>query len=90
MMGIVVPETCWAYEKYNKIISGIWLVFILQLSQQWRTVKQTSDAYINYVWPLSGEWCSVNIWVFVMREVYILSSATVGNNVWGGTLSLTL
>jgi len=22
MMGIVVPETCWAYKKYNKI-SGI-------------------------------------------------------------------
>ena len=30
MMGIVVPETCWAYKKYNKIISGIYLVFILQ------------------------------------------------------------
>jgi len=23
MMGIVVPETCWAYKKYNNIISGI-------------------------------------------------------------------
>ena len=23
MMGIVVPETCWDYKKYNKIISGI-------------------------------------------------------------------
>jgi len=23
MMGIVVPETCWAYKKYNKISSGI-------------------------------------------------------------------
>ena len=23
MMGIVVPETCWAYKKYNKILSGI-------------------------------------------------------------------
>ena len=30
MMGIVVPETCWAYKKYNKIISGVYLVFILQ------------------------------------------------------------
>ena len=28
MMGIVVPETCWAYKKYNKIISGIYFVFI--------------------------------------------------------------
>jgi len=25
-MGIVMPETCWAYKKYNKIISGILLV----------------------------------------------------------------
>jgi len=32
MMGIVVQETCWAYKKYNKIISVILLVFILQLS----------------------------------------------------------
>jgi len=23
MMGIVMPEKCWAYKKYNKIISGI-------------------------------------------------------------------
>ena len=33
MMGIVVPETCWAYKKYDKIISDILLVFILQLRQ---------------------------------------------------------
>jgi len=30
MMGIVVPETYWAYKKYNKIISSIQLVLILQ------------------------------------------------------------
>jgi len=23
MMGIVVPETCWAYKKYNKVTRGI-------------------------------------------------------------------
>ena len=23
MMGVVVPETCSAYKKYNKIVSGI-------------------------------------------------------------------
>ena len=23
VMGIAVPETCWAYKKYNKIISSI-------------------------------------------------------------------
>jgi len=27
MMGIVMPETCWAYKKYNKIISDIYLDF---------------------------------------------------------------
>ena len=30
MIGIVVPETYWAYKKYNEIITGIFLVFILQ------------------------------------------------------------
>ena len=33
MMGIVMPETCSAYKKYNKIVSGIQLVSILQQSQ---------------------------------------------------------
>jgi len=27
MMGIVMFETCWAYKKYNKISSGIYLFF---------------------------------------------------------------
>ena len=31
MIGIVMPETCWAYKKYNKIISCIQLVLILLL-----------------------------------------------------------
>jgi len=35
MMGIVVPETCWAYKKCNKVISGIELVFILQLTMDY-------------------------------------------------------
>ena len=30
MIVIVMPETCWAYKKYNKIISDIHLAFILQ------------------------------------------------------------
>jgi len=33
MMGIAVPKTCRAYKKYNKIISGISVAFILQLQQ---------------------------------------------------------
>ena len=28
MMGIIVPKTCWAYKKCNKITSGIFLVFL--------------------------------------------------------------
>jgi len=41
MMGIVMPETCRAYKKYNKITSGIYLVFILQLPSTylWLHVK---------------------------------------------------
>ena len=29
MMGIEVPETCWAYYKGNKPFGGIYLVFLL-------------------------------------------------------------
>ena len=46
MMGIVVPETCWAYKKYNKIISGIWLVSILQLVNI-MSVYKTSQSFMN-------------------------------------------
>jgi hypothetical protein len=28
MMGIVVPETCWAYHKCNKTLSSIYLVLL--------------------------------------------------------------
>jgi len=37
MMGITVPETSWAYHKYNKTISSIYLIIILQL-------------YISLIW----------------------------------------
>jgi len=42
MMGIVVPETYWAYRKYNKTINSIELVLIPQLSQRC-TVQHTSN-----------------------------------------------
>ena len=42
MKGIAVPETCWAYRKYNKTINSIELVLILQLSQGC-TVQYTSN-----------------------------------------------
>ena len=57
MTGIVVPETCWASKKYNKIISGIKLVFILQLSQ-WCTVQQTSNSC----------WSTLCIWTWGTRK----------------------
>ena len=44
MMGIIVPETCWAYHKYNKTISGIELGLILQLSQ--RCKSSTHQIYL--------------------------------------------
>jgi len=27
MMGIVMPETCWAYKKYNIIMTSSWFLF---------------------------------------------------------------
>ena len=48
MMGIVVSETCWAYKKHNKVISGIHLVLTLQLSQ-WCTVQYTSDSFASVI-----------------------------------------
>jgi len=50
MMGIGVPETCWAYKKYNKIISSIYLVFVIQLSQ-WCKVQHTYNIF--GVWQLA-------------------------------------
>ena len=52
MMGITVPETCWAYHKYNKTISGIYLVLILPLSQRC-TVQHT----------LNFQFCVIR-WIF--------------------------
>ena len=50
MMGIAVSETCWTYKKYNKIISDIYLVLILQLSQKftWR-FKPSELLYMDQV-----------------------------------------
>ena len=54
MTGIVVPETCWAYKKYNTVISNIYLVLILQLLQ-WCTVQQTSKFWRILMSPSSGQ-----------------------------------
>jgi len=49
MMGIVVPETCWTYKKYNKILSGIHLVLILQL--RWIFRKWDVGVWTNVTAP---------------------------------------
>ena len=48
MMGIVVSETCSAYKKYNKIISGIQLVLFLSYHNDVRSNKHqaTFSIYI--------------------------------------------
>ena len=33
-MGIMVPKTCWVWHKHNKVISGIYLDYILQLFKE--------------------------------------------------------
>jgi len=44
MMDIVMPETCWAYKKYNKISSCIQLVFLfflLDVQDWWFFTKRS-------------------------------------------------
>jgi len=48
MMGIVMPETCWAYKKYNKIISGIYSRELLMMGivvpeTYWACKKYNND-----------------------------------------------
>jgi hypothetical protein len=40
-MGIVMPETCWAYHKCNKTLSSIYLVLLLHFLQR------CTDRYIS-------------------------------------------
>jgi len=63
MMGITVPETSWAYHKYNKTISSIYLVIILQLSQRC-TVQYTSKERI----VIQREWASKQLAVKTIRD----------------------
>jgi len=70
MMGIVMSEKYWAYKKYNKIISGIYLVFFLQLSQ-WCTVTQISDCQsslvqVHFIEVYRNFWVRCNISVTVL------------------------
>jgi hypothetical protein len=49
MMGIEVPETCWAYYKCNKPFSGIYLVFILYA---YATMYGQTDIKNNSYWTV--------------------------------------
>ena len=60
MVGIVVPETCWAYKKYNIIISDIWLVFY---SSKGPVLRKSSDT-------LKKIYSGANISVFnLLRQI---------------------
>jgi len=86
MMGIEVPETCWGYKKYNKIISSIYLVLILQLSQ-WCTVQHTSNSEVPmlffcepreycWVWFLSlSSYVGIhsNLWTRQLKRIWVNS-----------------
>ena len=57
MMGIVVSETCSTYKQYNKIISGVYMVHILQLSQ-WCAARHTSNRKERcFVWRFPAFAC---------------------------------
>ena len=73
MMGIVVPERCWAYKNYNKIIRSVYLVLILRLSQ-WCTVQNTSE-FLNLFVLLTGMDIRQLIIFFTWRNSTTLPSA---------------
>ena len=60
MMDIVVPETCWAYKKHNKVISGIYLVsyssLITKMHGPANVRTMTCSFYFLQVVHLSYPW----------------------------------
>ena len=63
MMGIVMAETCWAYKKDNKIISGMKLVFILQI-----------PGWICRVWSEVSRGIE---WGNIFTSVYLITSRII-------------
>ena len=51
MMGIVVPETRWAYKNYNKIISGIFGFYSLVITMLHGPTNIKTGIYV--VWSLN-------------------------------------
>ena len=48
MMGIVMPETCWAYKKYNKIINDTYLVLFSSIFQVYLRYNCQGIIYVTY------------------------------------------
>jgi len=72
MMGIVVPETCWAYNKYNKIISRVYLVFILQL-------KKSLLLYtlVRLLWSWRKNRSFRNVWKKITNDFHYIQEISV-------------
>ena len=52
MMDILMPETCWAHKKWNKIVSDIKLVFhssTITMMHGPINIKYKTDLYITYL-----------------------------------------
>ena len=74
MMGIAVPETCWAYKKHNKIINGIYLVFcssVMTMMHGPANIKMVLD--LQFFFPLHNS---------VRRKCWFLPAPYL-KDVWG-------
>jgi len=63
MMGIVVPETRWAYKKYNKITSGIKLVFyslVITMMHGPVNISAVLSYTCNFFWSTKGNKAALN------------------------------
>jgi len=63
MMGIVMPKTCWAYKKYNKITSGKQLVFYSSIFTMMHgpiniRLKIQVSRDLTRCQLINGYWCS--------------------------------
>ena len=60
-MDILMSETCWAHNKWNKIASDIKLVFhsseIISLWVSWRIVLPPALINSAGIWTVTGDWC---------------------------------
>ena len=56
MMGIVVPETCWAYKKYNKNIK--WHLVGFLFFSSYSLCGEFLPLRNNVIW-VSGDWIDV-------------------------------